>query len=213
MDVRKTKITTLLVLLTVLTLGWTNRADAQARMGVKGGLNVSNLYVDDVDDENARFGFNVGVYGQIFSNDVFALQPELLFSTKGSKNEFKNAFFGIDQTVKFNLNYIDLPVLAVIKLGESAEIHVGPYASYLVNANVDYSGNINANDELDKDDFSAFDFGLTGGIGFNFGAMQVGARYNYGLVKVADSNGGEALLGDAKNSNAQLYLAFNFAQD
>lgn len=210
MNARKTKITTLLVLLTVLTLGWTNRADAQARMGVKGGLNVSNLFIDDVHDENARYGFNVGVYGQIFSNDVFAIQPELLFSTKGSKNKYKGLF---DQTVKFNLNYIDLPVLAVIKLGESAEIHVGPYASYLVNANIDYSGTISATDELDKDDFSAFDFGLAGGIGFNFGAMQVGARYNYGLVKVADSNSGEALIGDARNSNAQLYLAFNFAQD
>jgi hypothetical protein len=204
MDARKTKITTLLLLLTVLTLGLTNRADAQARMGVKGGLNVSNLYVDNVDDENARFGFNVGVYGQVLSSDVFALQPELLFSTKGSKNEI------LGETVKFNLNYLDLPVLAVIKLGESAEIHVGPYFSYLLNANVDVDGGTY---EPDKDDFKAFDVGLSGGLGLNFGAIQVGARYNYGLMEIADSNAAELALGDAKNSNAQLYVAFNFNQD
>jgi len=205
MDARKTKITTLLLLLTVMTLGWTNRADAQARMGVKGGLNVSNLYVDNVDDENARFGFNVGVYGQVLSSDVFALQPELLFSTKGSKNEI------LGETVKFNLNYLDLPVLAVIKLGESAEIHVGPYFSYLLNANVDVEGG--STYEPDKDDFNAFDVGLSGGLGLNFGAIQVGARYNYGLSEIADSNPAKLALGDAKNSNAQLFVAFNFNQD
>src|SRR5687768_1781133 len=94
-------------------------AVAQMRAGIKGGLNVSNLYIDEVDDENARYGFNVGVYGQLFSSDVFAIQPELLFSTKGTKAEYGGNVF--DQTIKFNLNYLDLPVLAVFKLGESAE--------------------------------------------------------------------------------------------
>ena len=61
---------------------------AQMRAGIKGGLNVSNLYIDDVSDENARFGFNLGVYGQVLSSDAFAIQPELLFSTKGSKIEY-----------------------------------------------------------------------------------------------------------------------------
>ena len=51
----------------------------QMRAGIKGGLNVSNLYVDEVSDENARFGVNLGFYGQILSSDVFAIQPDLLF--------------------------------------------------------------------------------------------------------------------------------------
>jgi hypothetical protein len=177
------------------------------RAGIKGGLNVSNLYIDDVDDENARYGINVGFYGQIFSTETFAIQPELLFSTKGSKEEYGGL---IDQEIKFNLNYIDLPVLAVIKLGESAEIHLGGYASYLLGANINYEGDVaNGTDELDKDHFKSFDYGLVGGFALNFGAAQIGARYNYGLAKIADSDNARDFLGDAKNSCAQLYLALN----
>lgn len=184
---------------------------AQMRAGVKGGLNVSNLYIDDIDDENARYGFNVGVYGQILSTEVFAIQPELLFSTKGSKAEYGGL---IDQTIKYNLNYLDLPVLAVFKLGKSAEIHVGPYVSYLLGANVSYSGDIaNTTDKIDKDNLKSFDYGLSGGLGLNFGTLQVGARYNYGLAKIADSDGAKTLLGDSKNSVAQIYLSLNLVKD
>jgi len=188
-----------------------NDANAQMRAGVKGGLNVSNLYLDDIDDENARYGFNVGVYGQVFSTETFAIQPELMFSTKGARAEYGGI---IDQTVKFNLNYLDLPVLAVFKLGDAAEIHIGPYASYLLNANISTSGDLgNGSDDVDRDNLKSFDFGLAGGFGLNFGAMQVGARYNLGLTEIADSDVARTLIGDAKNSCAQLYLAFNFNQD
>ena len=181
----------------------------QARAGVKGGLNVSNLYVDDVNDENARYGFNLGFYGQILSSDVFAIQPELLFSTKGSKIEYGGNFF--DQDVKYNLSYLDLPVLAVFKLGESAEVHVGPYVSYLLAANISHDGDLgNGTDEIDRDHLKTFDYGLSGGFGLNFGSIQVGARYNYGLAKLEDSDAAELLIGDAKNSVAQLYIALNF---
>ncbi len=185
-----------------------NMASAQMRAGIKGGLNVSNLYIDEVDDENARYGFNLGFYGQVLSSDVFALQPELLFSTKGSKAEYGGRFF--DQTIKYNLNYLDLPVLAVFKLGESAEIHVGPYVSYLLGASISYDGDLsNDVDEIDKDHLKSFDYGLSGGFGLNFGNFQVGARYNYGLAKIADSDAAELIIGDSKNSVAQVYLALN----
>ena len=181
---------------------------AQMRAGVKGGLNVSNLYVDDVDDENARYGFNLGFYGQVLSSETFAIQPELLFSTKGSKIEYGGGLF--DQTVKYNLSYLDLPVLAVFKLGDAAEIHVGPYVSYLLDANISHDGDLGSGvDDIDREHLKSFDYGLSGGFGLNFGALQVGARYNYGLVKLADSDGAELLIGDAKNSVAQIYLALN----
>jgi hypothetical protein len=187
-------------------------ATAQARAGVKGGLNVSNLYIDDINDENARYGFNVGLYGQLLSSDAFALQPELLYSTKGSKAFYDDGI--VTQTVKYNLNYLDLPLLAVIKLGKSAEIHVGPYASYLLNASVSYSGDIiNGDDEIGKDHLKSYDYGLAGGFGLNFGMIQVGARYNYGLVKIADSDAARAAIGDSRNSVAQLYISLNLRGD
>jgi hypothetical protein len=208
MKTDKLKIRVAILLMSLLTLSMTHTASAQARVGIKGGLNVSNMYIDNIHDENARYGFNVGLYGQILSSDFFAVQPELLYSTKGSKAFYQDIG---DQTVKYNFNYIDLPVLAVFKLGRSAEIHVGPYVSYLLNANISYSGDvINGDDEIDKDDLKSYDYGLTGGFGLNFGPMQAGVRYNYGLVKIADNADSELYLGDSKNSVAQIYLSLNF---
>lgn len=207
MNTKQVKLLLYLALISSMGILATTTTFAQARAGIKGGLNVSNLYIDDINDENARYGFNVGLYGQVLSSEVFALQPELLYSTKGSRAFYDGPF---EQTIKYNLNYLDLPLLAVFKLGKSAEIQVGPYASYLLNANVSYSGDIaNGDDEIDKDQLKSYDYGLVGGFGMNFGNIQVGARYNYGLVKIADSDAAELLLGDSKNSVAQLYLSLN----
>jgi Outer membrane protein beta-barrel domain len=200
-------ITCIVGLMSSNTLMAQSDPNPTARVGIKGGLNVSNLYIDNVNDENARFGFNGGLYGQILSTETFAIQPELLFSTKGSQADYGGI---INSTVRFNLNYLDLPVLAVIKLGPSAEIHAGAYASYLLSANINYEGNVGTGTErLDRDQFKTFDYGLVGGLGLNFGAVQIGARYNYGLVKLADSNSARNVLGDSKNSVAQLYIALN----
>jgi hypothetical protein len=43
--------------------------------------------------------------------------------------------------------------------------------------------------------------------------MQVGARYNYGLLKIADDDLSESFIGDSKNSNAQVYIALNLAHN
>jgi hypothetical protein len=183
-------------------------AQSFGRAGIKGGLNASNLYIDNVDDQNTRFGFNVGLYGQVLSSDLFALQLELLYSTKGSKAQYGGF---VNQEIKYNLNYLDLPVLAVFKVGKIIEIHAGGYASYLLNAEVAYSGFVNTVDKINRDNLKSFDYGLSGGLGVNFGSVQVGARYNYGLVEIADSNSAKSILGSAKNSCAQLFVAFNLA--
>jgi len=183
----------------------------KVRAGIKGGWNVSNLITDEVTDKNARHGFHVGVYGQLFANEGFAIQPEVNFSTKG--NKVTTTFGIIDHETKFNLSYLDVPVLAVFKLGNAAEIHAGAYWAYLVGANIDTDGDLGDDFyRLDRDNFERWDYGLVGGIGFNLGdALQLGARYNYGLNEIARSAGAKRFLGSTKNSVGQIYLAFNFA--
>jgi len=203
----KNKIFSTIFVATLFSLAIHQQASAQVgRTGIKGGLNMSNLYLDNVNDQNARIGFNIGVFGQLFSSETFALQPELLYSTKGSTAQYGGA---INQEISYNLNYVDMPVLAVFKLGDVAEIHIGGYASYLLNANISYKGDLaNGSDPIDKDNLKSFDYGISGGLGANFGKAQVGARYNFGLVQLANSNAARTVIGDAKNSCAQVYVAF-----
>lgn len=186
------------------------RTSPKARAGIKGGLNLSNLITDEVTDRHGRVGFHAGVYGQLFASEAFAIQPELNYSTKG--NEVTSNFGIIDQKTKFNLSYLDVPILAVFKLGNVAEIHAGPYWAYLVGANIDTDGDLGDDFvQLDRDNFDDWDYGLVGGIGFNLGDVQLGARYNYGLNEIAESSGAKRMLGNAKNSVGQIYLAFNLA--
>lgn len=200
----------------VSALAVTNaQAQERPRVGIKGGLNLSNLYVNDVHDENARVGWHAGFYAQLFSSEAFAIQPEINYSTKGSGitwGSLDGNNVSVEHKSKFNLQYLDIPVLAVFKLGRAAEIHVGPYWSYLLSAEIRNNDGNPANqfDDIDRDNFDNWDYGLVGGIGFNLGkSAQLGARYNYGLNEIANSAYGKTILGNAKNQVAQLYLSFN----
>ena len=199
----------------LVTLSVSAQAQESPRVGFKGGLNLSNLYVDDVDDENARVGWHAGIYTQLFSSEAFAIQPEINYSTKGTAVTYVTGGtnnISVDHDQRFNLAYLDIPVLAVFKLGRVAEIHAGPYWSYLLRAEIKNKNENTNNDFLtvDRDNFDNWDYGLVGGIGFNLGnAGQIGARYNYGLNPIADSRGAKALFGNAKNQVAQFYVAFN----
>lgn len=209
---KKLRNLSLLVSAVAISMISFNHAQAQyAKAGIKGGLNLSNLYVNEADDDKARIGWHAGFYGQLFASEAFAIQPEVNFSTKGTGvTRIDNNSARYESN--FNLNYIDIPVLAVFKLGEVAEIHAGAYWAYLLGAEI-RNNDRNPDNEFttqDRDNFEDWDYGLVGGIGFNLGeAAQLGVRYNYGLNEIADSRGARRVFGDSKNQVAQLYLAFN----
>src|SRR6188768_2290103 len=166
---RKNKTLLLFTIIIGLTLLARQKSVAQVnphvKAGVKGGFNVSNLYTDGVLDENARVGFHAGVFGQPIASESVALQLELLYSTRGSTKVYH---VPVDQTVQYDLEYLDLPVLAVFKVGKILEFHAGGYASYLVGAKIKYHGDLtDGTNEIDRDHLKSFDYGLTGGVGFN----------------------------------------------
>jgi hypothetical protein len=197
--------TILIVVLSLMALAPSEAQAQQAKAGIKGGVNFSNFYKGDPDDKNARVGFHGGFYGQIFASDFFALQPEILFSTRGSEVKYTGAF---NQKVRLNLSYFDVPIVAVFKLGKVFEIHAGAYGGYLAGANIKTSGDLGNNaEDLDRDSFNKFDYGALAGFGINVGALQIGARYNLGLQELQNSTISNAVLGDAKNSFGQIFLA------
>ncbi len=202
------KIFSALFLAGIITVFATTGTKAQEMSGgIKGGLTMSNLYIDknEIDDENARFGFHAGFFSQVMFLETFGLQPELLFTTKGTKATYDGF---ISQTVDFNLNYLEVPILAVFRPVEMIEFHAGPYVGLLLSSNIKYSGAIEGHDEIDRDNFNTVDYGLGFGFALNFGQVQAGLRYNIGLQKLANSNVSEMLLGDSKNAYGQLYIAF-----
>lgn len=203
----------LLLILILTLLGLFNKKPVYSQgnhcFGIKAGINVSNLYAGELNNENLRLGLNAGLYGQPLSSRRFALQTELLFSTKGSLVAYKD----LKQEVNFNLSYLDIPIFGVLKLDKISEIHIGAYTSYLIASSITYRlvGTSNA-ERINGSDLNSFDYGLVAGAGISIGVMQVGVRYNYGLAAIAKSTAAKTFMGDAKNSWAQLFLAFNFGK-
>lgn len=179
-------------------------------VGVKGGLNISNLYRDDASDKDVRSGFHAGFVGRAMADQPIGLQAELLYSTKGNRTHYTGLYGLIDQDVDFTLNYIEMPVMAAFRFADNAfELHAGGYAAYLLSASVHTSGDLgDGSNDLDRENFNAIDTGVLAGVAFNAGPIQIGARYLLGLRMLANSDEADVLLGDARNSCAQVYIAF-----
>jgi len=184
-----------------------------AKFGIKGGLNLTNLYVDNVSSEHMKAGFNAGVFAKLPVTKGFSIQPELLYSVKGAKDTYSNFVQG-DGEYRFNLGYIELPVLAVVNIAPNFNLHAGGYAAYLTSASVkdvNSNGSIQGATDLNADNFRRWDFGLVGGLGFDIQNFTLGARYNYGLSDIGKSG---SLSGDltknSKNAGVSIYVGFGF---
>jgi hypothetical protein len=182
-----------------------------AKFGIKAGLNLSNLYVKDVKDENMKPGINLGVYAKVPITKFLSIQPELLYSMKGAQITYSN-FLGTGK-YRFNLNYLEIPVAVVINVASKLNINAGPYAAFLLSANVqdvDNNGKINGATELNKENFESFDYGLFGGAALDIGNITIGARYNYGLKNIGRSGLAGNLTGNSKNSVISFYIGLGF---
>ena len=168
------------------------------------------MYTDDVSDNNVLTSFNAGVYAMLPITDFVAIQPEVLYSRKGSELTYDNAF--ATGKAKFKLNYIEVPILVKANLTKNVSVHAGPYFAYLVDAQVtneSSGGSLNFEDTYNNDDFNKFDAGLSAGIGFDFESVGIGARYNYGLTTVGKERtvaGATYTVPDGKNSNVSVYM-------
>jgi len=209
------RITTALILIISVAHPTTTNAqinDNTAQFGIKGGINFSNLYVNEVDDNNVLTSFNAGIYTSLPLTSFIAIQPEFLYSRKGAELTYNNLL--ARGTAKFSLNYIEIPLLLKINIG-NLNVHAGPYVAYLLDANiknVSASGGFDFEENFNNDDFNKFDTGIAAGFGFDFSGLGIGARYNYGLSTVGkkrDIGGGIFNFPDGKNSNLSLYIALN----
>lgn len=179
-----------------------------ASFGFKGGLNFSNLYTDQVDDNNVLTGFNAGLYAKFPIAKGIAIQPEISYTTKGAELVYNNAF--AKGTSKFNVNYIEVPVLLVMNITDNFNVHVGPYAAYMVSGKTETDSNIfTSENKLDTNDFNKFDAGIAGGVGVDLDALNFGVRYNYGLTNIGKERnfgGTSYTFPDAKNSVLSVYV-------
>jgi hypothetical protein len=149
----------------LLCFGMSTINAQMVKFGIKGGANFSNLEGDGVKGSNyTSFHFGAIVEAKVFEN--FAIQPELLYSSQGTKvNE--------EGLKEINYSYITVPVLAKFYLTENGlSLEAGPQFGFLIDENV-----------RDQFEGEKFDFAVAGGLGLNISKnFFASARYVVGLT-------------------------------
>jgi hypothetical protein len=165
---------------------------AQTTLGVKGGINIATVdtNVSDVADlVDSKTGFVGGGFVTLGLGSLFALQPELLYSQKG----FQVDEFG--ETVKFNTNYIEIPVLlkAQFKLAMlRPAVYAGPVLSFETGCSVSaLELSVDCDDEVaDVGDRKKNEWGAVFGANLDLilGSITLilDGRYQLGLTNLAD---------------------------
>lgn len=101
-----------------------------------------------------------------------------MYSFKGARDTYNNFLQGNGE-YRFNLGYLELPLLAVINIAPNFNLQAGGYAAYLVGPNVqdvNHDGTIQGASDLNTNDFNRWDFGLVGGFDFDIEHITIGAR-------------------------------------
>lgn len=150
--------------------------------GIKGGLNVSNIFVDGT-GYNFIEGFNAGVFFRTVPIERVSLQVEILYSQLGAGLEIEDGFSSYrGETIR--LNYISLPVLARINFANNkVGVLVGPAINYLAAAGDD--ANIEGSGEDLRGLYNDFDF--TFAVGFEVditSGILIGSRTSLSITDI-----------------------------
>lgn len=195
----------LLATMFVVGAGIARAQVSTATFGVKGGVNLATVSGDDYDSPDSRTSFNAGLVAEIPVSARFSIQPEVLYSGQGFdiKRIDQDNLFDNDENVEYQLDYIQVPVLAKIYLVDGLNLQVGPSFNFKINEEIDYQPNADAGD-VNLDEAKDFDFGGAAGLEYKFeNGFFIQGRYNYGFTELIEDR-------DVHNSVFQAGIGFMF---
>lgn len=192
--------------------------------GVKGGISLNHFLGDIPIDltPQLRVGFTVGAFGNYKLSDNFSLQPEIIFSRKGSnfdKFEFVMddlKFDDLSLDMYIESNWIEIPVLLLYQINDKFTLFGGPYIGFYLSGTLvaEPSVSIFAIDleyDIDAEDLTLPDYGIVLGAKYNLTEILViQGRWEYGIQDLTDelANSLEDEIVTVNNSSFQLQLDF-----
>jgi hypothetical protein len=179
--------------------------NAQIQFGIKAGANFSNFSGSGVDGQglSTSVGLNAGALVKIPINEMFAVQPELVYSGQGAKGTVS----GQDYTL--HANYLNIPILLKYSTSSGFFVQTGPQIGFLMSAKASAGGS----SQDDKSDYKSTDFSWAIGAGYQTSSnIGIDARYNIGLSNIATdaTNSSGTGSGTVKNGVFQISLFYMF---
>lgn len=168
-----------LFLLAIMAVCFSMTTNAQkVKLGLKGGVNFSKYTGEEnLLESDGRTGYHIGAVLQISLLDVLALQTEVLYSGQGVKD--------------FDLDYINVPVLAKLKFAKVLSLEAGPQFGFLVSDGY----------PTELVEMESFDLSAVVGAGVEFGKFFGQVRYNIGFSEISKGS-------DVKNANFQVSVGY-----
>lgn len=213
-------------------------ANAQTKVGLRAGINFSNLNIKDEADKNRTTqsvpGIQVGLTADISLMGNFYVQPGLMYASRGFKQETEGSLgYGVNFEVK--ANYFEIPVTFLYKpaLGNGKLIvGAGPYigfgmgGSWTSDSEVVVQGDIVIgnkgdlifrNDGLEGGNLESYNYGrsVDYGVGFLLGYEHKSGIYLQGNTQVGIANlqsqyGDFKPKGSARNSSVGISVGYKF---
>lgn len=160
----------------------------KAGFGIKAGANMAVLSGTINKGADFKPGPHFGLFGDFRLAKAFALQPEVVYSAQGSSNEFPGG------KTTTHLNYLNIPIMAKVYLGEKFYLQTGPQLGLLLSARekgkpFSIQGSSTQNnidiDEDTKQLYNSPEISLCFGLGLDISSrFNFSARYNLGLTNL-----------------------------
>lgn len=199
---------------------WDNaKPDKQFTFGIRAGANFSTFsggfdpsgavhYRSEFVQNKAKTSFHVGAVVDYNIIKSFAIETGLFYTDKGCKLNYDNArsydteyFSNAEDSVK--LSYIQLPVLALVRLYVADDMHIQLKAGGYVAKRLGNSTAPFFLKQRDYDSYSDWDAGLIAGAGICYKNIYLGVQYELGLTKLLSYHG-------IKNRNLAISIGYDF---
>ena len=192
-----------------LLLGASQQVHAQYRgrggnvsLGLKAGASYTSFVGTDASGRfDYRFGFLAGGFANIGLSQLFAFQPEIIYSQKGAYDK-NSTNSGVRQ------HYVDVPLAFHINT-DGFFFEAGPQVGFLITAK-NQSGVLST---ANPQDYKQVDFGYLFGLGYHLKhGLGAGLRYNgsFSNFPAAIVSGNNTVQYRIRNSAFQLYATYSF---
>ena len=166
----------------------------QVTLQPKVGMNLATITGDG--DQKMKVGLLAGAELEYGIAENFGLDFGVLYSMEGCR--FKED--GMDKSLKYNLDYINIPILAQFYPAKGFAIKAGVQPAFNVRHKVSYDG-----DTANLDGIQSFNFSIPVGLSYEYQCFVLDARYNIGITKlVKDADQG-------RNSTFSISIGYKFA--
>ena len=205
-----------------------------SQIGLRGGVNLSRFVGEDVQETEDLLGLNFGLSFSILNLGPISIVPEVYYAEKGTRfTEQLQQFQQMDPEtpvnpediqLEFNLAYVEIPILAKVRLPflSTEVIHpyvaAGPVFGFRLDCSISLTNNNTEQEVQDCADenfsdleatFNDADRGYVLSTGIDFqvpllGTLTLDGRYYRGLSRLIENNEND----DIYNQNFTLMLGY-----